>query len=70
MKYIQDTDWFKKTRETAVKALDQQWQETMDKTIIEALRARGPSEKAKPPKGRAVTLSTTSQELFMKSEGC
>ena len=27
----------------------------------------GPSEKAKPPKGRAVALSTTSQELFMKS---
>ena len=38
-KYIQDTDWWKKTREVAVKALDQQWQETMDKAIIEALGA-------------------------------
>ena len=28
------------------------------------------SEKAKPPKGRAVALSTTWQELFVVSEGC
>ena len=61
-KYIQDTYWWKKTRETAVKALDQQWYETMDKVIIKALGSKGkegPSEKAKPPKPAPVALSTT-----------
>ena len=36
---------------------------------LEDLRVAA-SEKAKPPKGRAVALSTTWQELFVVSEGC
>ena len=36
---------------------------------IEDLRAAA-SEKAKPPKGRAVALSTTCQEFYIKTGGC
>ena len=53
-KYIQDTDWWKKTRETAVKALDQQWHETMDKVIIRALGFKGKGglrKRRNPPRG-------------------
>ena len=45
----------------------------LDDALIKALgsksnkKAGGPSKKAKPPKGRAVALSTTCQELFMDS---
>ena len=56
-KYIQDT-WWKEARKAGVKALDREYHKVIDEAIIEALGA-WPSEKAKPPKGRAVALSTT-----------
>ena len=57
-KYIQDTDWWKKTRETAVKALDQQWHETMDKVIIRALgfKGKGGLRKRQNPPSRPRSL--------------
>ena len=36
----------------------------------ERYKEGGPSEKAKPPKGRAVALSTTCQELYMIFQEC
>ena len=44
-----------------------------DTTLGEPFREKsigGPSEKAKPPKGPAVALSTTCRQLFMISGEC
>jgi hypothetical protein len=53
-KYIQDTKLWKEANKVAAK----EWNEAMDEAIIKAVE--GPAlEKAKPPKGPAVALSTT-----------
>ena len=50
MKYIQETQLWKKTRKAAVKASDREYRKVLDKVIIKALGQGGGLKRGLPPK--------------------
>ena len=51
MKYIQETEWWKEARKAAVKALNEEHHNVINKAIIEALGQGGALKRGLPPKG-------------------
>ena len=54
--------------QATIKRLEEHYRQHPTRRRLEEVVAA--AEKAKPPKGRAVALSTTHQELFVVFEGC